>query len=545
VYGTIDAIDFLCRGRDAPDAEPLESMARFAGETEQCVDRGPAEAELRRSHAFMRATLNAAFDAIVTMDAQGMIIGANPAAEELFGRPATELVGHELAATIIPPSLRDLHRQGLARFIASGTERVVGHAVELRAMRADGTEFPVEIAIRRLEVPGRPVFTGFIRDLTVRRVAEAEARLLADEQAALHRVATLVTRGADTGAVFQAVTKEVARLCGAEAANMIRYQRDDTAVVIGAWSDGSSGSVSLGTIVPLDGDSAGPQIRRTGAPVRVDSFVPGRGRLGETLSRLGFTAAVGAPVVVDDKLWGAVIVRSTTGPFPDGAEFRLQAFAELAGQALANAEAREQLAASRARLVAAGMEERRRLERNLHDGAQQRLVAVALMLRMTAQHVEDDPRRVRHELASASEELARALSELREIARGLHPAVLSDRGLEAGIQSLCNRAPVPVDVEVQLEGRPGDAVGAAAYYVVAEALTNVAKYANATAARVELRAREGVLDVDVSDDGVGGADRRGGSGLSGLTDRVVALGGRLAVDSPLGRGTRIHAELPL
>jgi signal transduction histidine kinase len=167
------------------------------------------------------------------------------------------------------------------------------------------------------------------------------------------------------------------------------------------------------------------------------------------------------------------------------------------------------------------------------------------MLRLTSQNVDDDPERVRRELAAAGEELARALSELREIARGLHPAVLSDRGLEAGIQSLCSRAPVPVDVELELKAKPGTAVEAAAYYVVAEALTNVAKYAHATAARVELRTREGVLDVHVSDNGVGGADRRSGSGLRGLTDRVEALRGRLAVDSPLGRGTRIHAELPL
>src|SRR3954469_9991 len=300
--------------------EPLDSMAERGGDTDQYVERSPAEAQLGRSDAFMRATLNAAFDAIVTMDAEGVIIGANPAAEELFGRPGSALVGHELAATIIPPSLRELHRAGLARFITSGAERVVGSPVELRAMRADGTEFPVEVAIRRLEVPGPPVFTAFIRDLTARRVAEAEVRLLADEQAALRRVATLVARGADTGAVFQAVTREVADLCGAEAANMIRYQHDDTAVVIGAWSDGPAGSVALRTVVPLDGDSAGAQIRRTGRPLRGGSFVLGPGRLGETLRKLGFAAAVGAPVVVDDALWGAVILRSATGPFPDGAE---------------------------------------------------------------------------------------------------------------------------------------------------------------------------------------------------------------------------------
>src|SRR3954452_4893735 len=248
------------------DTEPLRSMAALGGDTDEHVERSPAEAQVGRSDAFMRASLNAAFDAILTMDSEGVIIGANPAAEELFGRPESALVGHELAATIIPPSLRELHREGLARFIASGAERVLGSPVELRAMRADGTEFPVEVAIRRLEVPGPPVFTGFIRDLTARRAAEAEVRLLAEEQAALHRVATLVTRGADTDAVFQAVTKEAGSLCGGEAANMIRYQRDDTAVVIGAWRDGSAGTVALGTIVPLDGDSAGPQIRRTVLP---------------------------------------------------------------------------------------------------------------------------------------------------------------------------------------------------------------------------------------------------------------------------------------
>jgi PAS domain S-box-containing protein len=348
--------------------DPLGSMAGRGGDTDQYVERRPAEAQVGRSDAFLRATLNAAFDAILTMDSEGVIIGANPAAEEFFGRPASALVGHELAATIIPPSLREVHREGVARFIASGAERVVGRPVELRAMRADGTEFPVEVAIRRLEVPGPPVFTGFIRDLTARRAAEAEVRLLADEQAALHRVATLVARGADTDAVFQAVTKEVARLCRGEAANMIRYQRDDTAVVIGAWSDGSGGHRRARDDRSARRRSAGPRIRRTGASLRVDSFVPGRGHLGETLGRLGFTAAIGAPVVVDDELWGAVIVRSAKGPFPDGAEYRLQPFAELAGQALAPAEAREQLAASRARLVAVGLEERRRLERNLHDG---------------------------------------------------------------------------------------------------------------------------------------------------------------------------------
>jgi PAS domain S-box-containing protein len=540
--GAVGVLAFRAQADPSPELiETLETLGRHIG---RHLERSAADAESRRNDAFMRATLNAAFEAIVTMDAEGTIIGVNPAAEELFGRSEAELVGRELAAAIVPPSLREAHRRGVREYIARGSRRMVGHPTELTALRADGTEFPVEVAIRRLELPGPPVFTGFIRDLTAQRAAEAEVRMLASEQAALRRVATLVARGAEHATVFSAVTQEVARLFGAQTANMIRYEGDDRALVIGAWSEGDAPNVPVGATVPLDGDSAGPRIRRTGAPVRVDAFEPGHGRLADSLRQLHFNAAIGAPVVLEGSLWGAVIVRSASGPFPAGAEYRLQAFAELAAQALANAEAREELAASRARLVTAGMAERRRLERNLHDGAQQRLVSLALMLRLATRHVGEAPERARRELELAGEELARALSELREIARGLHPAILADHGLEAGIASIAGRAPVPVDVEVELPGQPAEAVQAAAYYVVAEALTNVAKYAHASSARVSLRGEDGRISVEVADDGVGGADRRRGSGLRGLTDRVEALGGRLEIHSPPGRGTRIHAELP-
>jgi signal transduction histidine kinase len=230
------------------------------------------------------------------------------------------------------------------------------------------------------------------------------------------------------------------------------------------------------------------------------------------------------------------------GAFAPGDENRISDFAELVAQALANAQARELLAASRRRIVQAGDEARQRLERNLHDGAQQRLVALALTVRMAERKLADDPDAAGRLLAQAGTELEQALAELREIARGLHPAVLTERGLGPAVDALATRAPVPVDSDI--DGRLPGPVEAAAYYVVSEALTNVAKYAGATAARVGISRDDGVLVVEVADDGVGGADASRGSGLRGLADRVEALGGRLDVSSPEGSGTTLRATLP-
>jgi PAS domain S-box-containing protein len=541
--GAAGALELPGQGAAEPEPELVSTLGSLGLLIGRALDRSMTEAELRRSDALLRATLNAAFDAVVAMDASGAIVAVNPAAEAMFGYSAEELVGQELAAALIPPELREPHRRGLANYIARGEERVLGHPLELSALRADGSEFPVEVAVRRLDVPGPPVFTGFIRDLTETRAVQARLRLFADEQAALRRVATLVAQDAEPAAVFAAVTEEVAKLSGAETANMIRYQADSE-LVIGAWSEPGAANLPVGATLPLDSDTAAPQIFRTGRPMRVDAFVPGEGQLADALRRLEFTAAVGAPIVLDGHLWGALIVRAAT-PFPPGEEDRLQDFAELAAQALANAEARAQLAASRARLVSAGVAERRRLERNLHDGAQQRLVSLALLLRLASRYAGDDPERARRELAVASEELEHALAELRELARGLHPAVLTDHGLEVALRSICDRAPLPVDIAIELSSRPSEAVQAAAYFVVTEALTNVAKYAHATTAAVRLHDDDGALTVDVTDDGVGGADPAQGTGLNGLVDRVEALGGRLKIDSPPDRGTRIHVKLPL
>jgi signal transduction histidine kinase len=296
-------------------------------------------------------------------------------------------------------------------------------------------------------------------------------------------------------------------------------------------------AVPIGTSVGLDGDTASTLVWRTRAPARVESYDGLEGELAERLRAMGFRSAVAAPILLGE-LWGAVIVSSAGDPFPQGAEQRIADFAELAAQALANAQSRQELAASRARIVQAGDAERRRLERNLHDGAQQRLVSLALMLRLASRRLGGDP-----DLEKAAEELSLALGELRELARGLHPALLTERGLEPAVESLAARAPLPVEWEIPAERLP-EPVEAAAYYVVAEALANVAKYARASEVRVQVSRENGHARIEVADDGVGGAVQDAGSGLRGLADRVEALGGRLVLDSPVGAGTRLRAEIP-
>jgi signal transduction histidine kinase len=243
-------------------------------------------------------------------------------------------------------------------------------------------------------------------------------------------------------------------------------------------------------------------------------------------------------------VWGAIaIARRTQEPLPPTTETRLGDFAELAAQAISNAEAREQLAASRARIVQAGDEERRRIERNLHDGAQQRLVALALSLRMAQTALADDARAAGL-LAQASSELQLTLEELRELARGIHPAVLSDRGLAATVEALAGRCAVPVDLDLPEERLP-EPVEATAYYLVAESLTNIAKYAEASEASVTVRRDGDSVRVEVRDDGVGGADIERGTGLRGLSDRVEALHGTLRIESPAGGGTLVAAVIPV
>jgi signal transduction histidine kinase len=375
---------------------------------------------------------------------------------------------------------------------------------------------------------------------------EAAQRTLAAEQAALRRVATLVASEPAPHRVFEQVTEEVSRLLGLAGASIMQYDGQRTARVVGTWSHDGRVSFPVGARLDLDGDTVVARVLRTGSAQRVERYAEVGGTLADTLHRFGYGGAVAAPVNVGGRLWGVLVAASAADqPVGEGLEQQLCDFADLVAQALANADAYEQLAASRARLVEVGDAERRRLERNLHDGAQQRLVSVALELSMVAAKLDKDPEGARTLLSAAREHLSDGLDELRELARGIHPVVLTERGLGPALEALQMRATIPVDItEVPAERLP-PSVEAAAYYVVAEAITNVAKYARAASATVAVRRSNGVATVTVSDDGVGGADPDHGSGLRGLAARVEALNGRVDVDSPPAGGTRITAEIPL
>jgi PAS domain S-box-containing protein len=369
--GVVGVMEFFSGALREPDERLLATMSALGSQVGQFVARRRAEEEVRASESRLRAMLESALDAVVTMDARGHVIGWNHAAEVIFGYRASEVVGREMAQLIVPPALRDAHRRGLARFLETGRGVVLDRRLELRGMRRDGSEFPVELTITRIALPGAPTFTGYLRDITDRVTADHELR------------------------------------------------------------------------------------------------------------------------------------------------------------------------ASRARLVEVADAERKRIQRNLHDGAQQRLTSVLLILgRLRAMAAEPDQL-----LVLAIDELAAGLDEIRELASGLHPAVLAERGLVAALEALALRAPVPVEVHAVPTAQLPEQVEAAAYYVVAEALANVHKHAGAGRIVVRAMTDERFLVVTVVDDGVGGADEEG-EGLRGLADRVEALGGRLMLDSPAGGGTRLRAEIP-
>jgi signal transduction histidine kinase/integral membrane sensor domain MASE1 len=376
--------------------------------------------------------------------------------------------------------------------------------------------------------------------------AGAELRALAGEQSVLRRIATLVAGEAAPGAVFEHVTEEVARLLEVPSASVIRYEEDGQATVVGRWREPGDVPVALGSTYSLEGDSVIARVYRSGRPQRIEGYEDAGGALARQLHALGYRSSVAAPVTVGGRLWGALVASSRSPErLAPGSERRLCDVAELVAQALANADAYEKLATSRARVVEAGDAERRRLERNLHDGAQQRLVSIAVQLRLVEVSFDANPTRARQDLADAQEQLNHALAELRDLARGIHPAILTDGGLAPALSALAHRAPLPVELTQLPDDRLPEQVEAAAYYLVAEAITNVAKHAHASHVAVSVRRDNGRILVRVADDGVGGADPVAGSGLHGLADRVEALHGRLRVDSPPGGGTRLEAHIPL
>jgi signal transduction histidine kinase len=368
---------------------------------------------------------------------------------------------------------------------------------------------------------------------------------LVREHAALRRVATLVAREPAPAEVFEAVAREVGTLLGARRSQLVRVASPEEGIVAASWSDGTLQPVPVGHRAPLDGRGVLGRMLGDPKPVRIEDWDEAGGGVAALMRSLGIRSGAAGPIVIGGRVWGAVsAVWSDPAAMPVGAEDRVAEFAQLVAYAIENAEARHELAASRARLVEAADEARRRIERDLHDGAQQRLVAAALDLTLLEQQLERDVAAAREALTRAREQLDEGLSELRDLARGIHPSVLTDRGLEAALEALSKRAPVPVDLNLAIPERIDRAIEAAAYFVVSEAVTNAAKHAQAQSLSVAVAATDGNLVVTVADDGVGGAEAGGGSGLTGLADRVEALGGRLEVASPRGEGTRVSARLP-
>jgi PAS domain S-box-containing protein len=369
--GVVGVMEFFAGELREPDERLLATMGALGSQLGQFVARRRAEDEVRGSESRLRAILNAALDAVVTMDAAGRVTGWNPAAEAIFGHASADAIGRDMAELIVPPRLRDAHRRGLARYLETGRGVILDRRLELTAQRRDDSEFPVELTITRIPLPGAPTFTGYLRDITERVRAE------------------------------------------------------------------------------------------------------------------------------------------------------------------------QQLRESRARVVEAADAERRRIQRNLHDGSQQRLTSVLLYLgRIRASADTPDPM-----LDAAIDELAAGLDEIRELARGLHPALLSERGLGAALEALAMRLPLGVELVAVPDRQLPESVEAAAFYVVAEALANVHKHAQASRVLVSAVVRDGQLEVSITDDGIGGADPQG-HGLRGLADRVEALGGTFTVESQSGDGTRLRALIP-
>ena len=367
-----------------------------------------------------------------------------------------------------------------------------------------------------------------------------EARL--EEQDSLRRVATLVARHHAPEDVFAVVTEEVARHLHADAAMTARFDADGIATVVADWAAPGLEPFPTGEPIVLGEGTVLALVRATRAPARVDTYDSLSGNHAEELREIGMRAGVGAPILVDGDLWGAVAAGSASAPFTADSEERLGAFAELVAQAITNVDARAKLKQSRARIVEAADVARRTLERNLHDGAQQRLVSLAISLRLLARRVD---RETAPAVESCIQELLAGLEELRDLARGLHPAVLTERGLGPALEALAARSPVPVDVDAVLDVRLPDAQEAALYFVANEALANVAKYAQAGSATVRVRRADDWAEIVIADDGVGDARVERGSGLRGLADRVEALDGRFQVESAAGAGTTVRAWVPV
>jgi signal transduction histidine kinase len=385
-------------------------------------------------------------------------------------------------------------------------------------------------------------------ELLATAVANAESRealaRLAEEQAALRRVATLAAQGVPPVEIFSAVSEEVGGLFGAGAA-VLRFEHDGPAIVFVGVS--KTVEIPIGTRWEFQAGMASAEVYRTGRSARVDAvdWSSEGGPVAAAARRLGVASTVVSPITVEGRLWGAMSISSPEGLLPVQMEVRLEKFTELLATAIANAESRSELAASRRRIVAASDEARRRIERDLHDGTQQRLVSLGLAVRAAQARVPLGSGDLRTELSGIASGLADAATELQELSRGIHPAILSEGGIGPALRTLARRSAVPVELDVTTDARFPEPIEVAAYYVASEAVANATKHARASRIELSIATRDGGLLLSIRDDGVGGADPAGGSGLVGLADRVEALGGSIRVRSGAGDGTSVIAQLPL
>ena len=453
------------------------------------------EQQIHADHAYRRATLLAGGGLVVSVITIGLITGY-------------------LSRGVVGP----------VRRIAGMAKRLAGGDLEARVPETG----PGEIGVLERS------FNSMAESL--RRGRDELARVN-EEQAALRRVATLVANGSPPSEVFSAVIQESGLILRAETTRLLRFEADGSATVVAAWMR-EGDPVSVGSRIPIDTIVAAP-VRQTGEAARMieqsPPELPG-----------GCYSAVGTPIRVGGALWGAMTALSRQErPLPSGTEARMAQFTDLVGTAVGNAQARVDLLASRARIVAAADESRRRIERDLHDGLQQRLVSLRLLLRGVDQILPPGAGEARQELAAAATMVVEAMDDVRTVSRGIHPAIVSEGGLAPALKALSRASPLRMELDLDVETRLSPSVEVAAYYVVAEALTNAAKYAHASVVRLNAVVHDGRLCLTVSDDGTGGADPSRGSGLIGLTDRVEALGGTVAIVSPLRTGTTIHVELPL
>jgi PAS domain S-box-containing protein len=498
---------------------------------------------------FLGAVLETTAQPIWVVDLDGVIRFANPAAidalgydsaDELFGRHSHETIHYK------HPDGTPYPAEDCPMLLPRVTGEMIARDLDW-FVRRDGSMFPVSyvsVPIEMQEGRGAVVaFTDIEDRLRAERVLRESDAMVAKERASLRRVATLVAGGAASPEVFAAIAREVAQVLGMALVVIWRLEAGRPATVVGAWGYRPH-AFQAGTTWPVEERTAAALLPEIGRPARVEDFGEVGGMIPEAIVEAGIRSGTGAAIVVDGEFWGTMGAGVAEGePLVEHIEDRLAEFTELVATAISNAQARSDLAASRARIVAATDEERRRVVRDLHDGAQQRLVHTVITLKLAHRALQKELETAPELVTEALDHAEQATAELRELAHGILPAVLSQGGLRAGVEALASRMSVPVENDVSV-GRLPAAVEATAYFVVAEALTNVAKHSRAGHAAVAARVEDDTLRVLVRDDGVGGA-RPDGSGLLGLADRIAALDGRLMVESPADGGTLVAADIPV